>query len=488
MKNHLRLKTLVASATLVLAALPYNAQSASWMEDYFNSAGAAMNVSPPAVYEAQNQSVISGGGFSYRAPQRKFQPFSFSPPGYKAGCGGIDAYLGAYGFANKAQFIAALKNIGQNAVGYFFKLALKTMAPEIDATLQQIADVMNQLNNMQIGGCQAMQRSLANAPDTRAMDFDERAKAFGSSVTGAFSDFFEATQAVSKSLTESKKAVADACNANAVLCKDSEGKPILKRESNLVFDALKRTGGYTDSEIEYFISVLGTVIFKNAVNPDDNSAGINTTYHKPLVNWEEFMGKPDAPSSIKVRECNDYVTCLDMQDDASATTVSFTGFSQIVNDALNKIADAIDTRVALADPAAMQVMAMTQTPIYRLIADSITTGHGKTVVTSNIINLYSEVIATEIAYHHLIQMQREVNDAINTYKTATFKADTQGLEEAQKGMQVIAQQAIDIYSQKQANSSSLIQNIHLQLAFQKTMFDSLGKNLVGNIEFQKKHE
>ena len=78
-----------------------------------------MNVSPADVYHTQNQTVLSLGGFSYRAPQRAFQPFSFSPPGYKDGCGGIDVYLGAYGFANKSQFIAALRNIGQNAVGYF---------------------------------------------------------------------------------------------------------------------------------------------------------------------------------------------------------------------------------------------------------------------------------------------------------------------------------------------------------------------------------
>jgi hypothetical protein len=233
---------------------------------------------------------------------------------------------------------------------------------------------------------------------------------------------------------------------------------------------------------------MGTVIFTGTGSTDANSMNINTTYEKPVVKWEEFIGKSATASTIKVRKCNDYDTCLVMSDDASAPSVSFKGFSQIVNEALNKVADAIDTRVALKDPVAMQVLAMTSIPIYHLIADSITTGHGKTTVTANIINLYSEVIATDIAYHHLIELQQEVNDAINTYKTATFKADTSKLEEAQGQMKVIAQQATDSFGQKQRNASGLIENISLQLAFQKTMFDSLGKNLVSNYEFQKKHE
>ena len=100
MKISTRLKpvTLMLALSLGLAvpATTSIAAGSDWMNDYFNSAGAAMNVTPSAVYESQGQTTMALGGFSYRAPQRATNLFSFSPPGYKAGCGGIDAWLGAY--------------------------------------------------------------------------------------------------------------------------------------------------------------------------------------------------------------------------------------------------------------------------------------------------------------------------------------------------------------------------------------------------------
>ncbi|MBN8759865.1 MAG: conjugal transfer protein TraH, partial [Thiobacillus sp.] len=190
-----RLKSLSVSLAVAAGlALPSTASNAAsdWMNDYFNSAGAGLNVTPSAVYESQSQTTMSLGGFAYRAPQRATQFFSFSPPGYKAGCGGIDAWLGAYGFVNMDQFVAALRNIGQNAIGYFFQLALKTMAPEIDGLLTDLSKTMNGLNQFQISSCQAIKQFVGTTPDTRNMDMEQRAQVFGSALTGSYGSFFNA--------------------------------------------------------------------------------------------------------------------------------------------------------------------------------------------------------------------------------------------------------------------------------------------------------
>jgi conjugative transfer pilus assembly protein TraH len=42
---------------------------------------------------------------------------------------------GSFSFINKAQFVALLQNIGANAVGYAFKLALQSISPDIDKLL-----------------------------------------------------------------------------------------------------------------------------------------------------------------------------------------------------------------------------------------------------------------------------------------------------------------------------------------------------------------
>jgi len=133
MKISIRLKpvTLMLALSLGLAvpATTSIAAGSDWMNDYFNSAGAAMNVTPSAVYESQGQTTMALGGFTYRAPQRATNLFSFSPPGYKAGCGGIDAWLGAYGFVNMDAFVNALRNIGQNAVATSSNLLSKPWHP-----------------------------------------------------------------------------------------------------------------------------------------------------------------------------------------------------------------------------------------------------------------------------------------------------------------------------------------------------------------------
>ena len=115
-------------------------------------------------------------------------------------------------------------------------------------------------------------------------------------------------------------------------------------------------------------------------------------------------------------------------------------------------------------------------------------GHGDTVLTDLVIDRYSEVIANEIAFQHLTYIYREVNDAINTYKASTVLGDVKALEDAQKNMSVIAEKANNSFNQKQANARELGQNITLMLSLQKEMFNSLGKNLVANLEFQKNHQ
>jgi hypothetical protein len=146
-------------------------------------------MSRSAVYSRRTN---DGAGGFYRDAQRAINLFSFSPPGYKAGCGGIDAWLGAYGFVNMDAFVNALRNIGQNAVGYFFQLALKTMAPEIDGLLTDLSKTMNQLNQFQIGSCQAIKQYVGTTPDTRNMDMEQRAQVFGSALTGSYGSFFNA--------------------------------------------------------------------------------------------------------------------------------------------------------------------------------------------------------------------------------------------------------------------------------------------------------
>src|SRR4030067_459853 len=92
-----------------------------------------------------------------RAPGRHSPLVNAHLPSLRAGCGGIDLFGGAFSFINKQQFLSLLQNIGANAVGYAFKLALQSISPDIDKLLTELQDQINKINAMNINSCEAAQ-------------------------------------------------------------------------------------------------------------------------------------------------------------------------------------------------------------------------------------------------------------------------------------------------------------------------------------------
>ena len=105
--------------------------------------------------------LYTGGSLFMRAPGKNYPLVNAQLPSLKAGCGGIDLFGGSFSFINKAQFVALLQNIGANAVGYAFKLALQSISPDIDKLLTELQDQINKINTMNINSCEAAQ-SLVN--------------------------------------------------------------------------------------------------------------------------------------------------------------------------------------------------------------------------------------------------------------------------------------------------------------------------------------
>src|SRR5574337_1466435 len=87
----LRNKLTARAVAVTLATAPLGAH-ADWIGDFYSSAGAAVNTTTPQAIASQSAVGYSGGGLSWRVPNKNFQPFAITPPSIKAGCGGIDAY------------------------------------------------------------------------------------------------------------------------------------------------------------------------------------------------------------------------------------------------------------------------------------------------------------------------------------------------------------------------------------------------------------
>ena len=107
------------------------------------------------------ENLYTGGSLFMRAPGKNYPLVNAQLPSLKAGCGGIDLFGGSFSFINKAQFVSLLQNIGANAVGYAFKLALHSISPDIDKLLTELQDQINKIDSMNINSCEAAQ-SLVN--------------------------------------------------------------------------------------------------------------------------------------------------------------------------------------------------------------------------------------------------------------------------------------------------------------------------------------
>src|SRR6185295_1120246 len=149
----------VTLATAPIASRPGDLNAE--MQAMFNDLGTLGNVTSPGAFRGQAMNLYTGGSLMMRSPGRNYPLASVQLPSLRAGCGGIDLFGGAFSFINKQQFVALLQNIGANAVGYAFKLALQSISPDIDKLLTELQDQVNKINAMNINSCEAAQ-SLVN--------------------------------------------------------------------------------------------------------------------------------------------------------------------------------------------------------------------------------------------------------------------------------------------------------------------------------------
>lgn len=86
---------------------------------FFNDMGASANATGVA-YQGQSAGYYSLGSVWARFPQKSVYPANIQLPKVRAGCGGIDIFSGSFSFINMAEFVANLKAIANNAIGFAF--------------------------------------------------------------------------------------------------------------------------------------------------------------------------------------------------------------------------------------------------------------------------------------------------------------------------------------------------------------------------------
>ena len=125
------------------------------MKDLFQDS--MSNFTSAKAFHTTTRGVISGGSVTVRSKVFNNQLISFVPPSIKAGCNGLDIFLGSFSFINADQLIQLFRTIAANAVGYLFMLALDVVSPEIQQLMQKFGDMVREINSLTADSCRAAQ-------------------------------------------------------------------------------------------------------------------------------------------------------------------------------------------------------------------------------------------------------------------------------------------------------------------------------------------
>ena len=418
------------TAAAVACVLATNTMAMT-MQELFDNVNAQGNVSTPSVIQGQTMNMLSGGSMFMRMPNRTYNIGSFTPPSYNVGCGGIDLFAGGFSFINKEKFVAMLRNIGSNALGYGFKLAIQNLCPTCDNVMQALQATAQAMNRLNVDSCEAAKGLVtATLPDSWSKDKTNTAKMFGVD-GGYFSDVSDAWANLANSATKTNDQVNKAA-ADKPEMKDA--LPI----GNVTWNALKKLDGLTDEYKMLIMSMVGTTIF-----PTDSEKPPIILARKEITvqaliggNVVDSDGKPVGKIDLPIWKCIDTTDCLTVTEG----TLNTDSFRAMIRTKMNVITDKIATRSAYPDPVGvMQFLNTTDLPVYKLLA--VATSLNNTSMADSLVNRYQELMAAKYAEVYIQRAASDLRSAISKYSAQASPATSAVMEKLQPQLDLLQQEA-----------------------------------------------
>jgi conjugative transfer pilus assembly protein TraH len=143
---------------LILAAcgatVPAHAQS--WAESWFDN----VTYTSPGTFADQTRGYVTAGGMSGRVDVHDDYLMSLSLPKVKAGCGGIDMFLGGMSFLDPDYLVQKLETILQAAPAVAFQYLLETLDEKMGNIISKMEAATNFLNSIQVNDCRLANRMV----------------------------------------------------------------------------------------------------------------------------------------------------------------------------------------------------------------------------------------------------------------------------------------------------------------------------------------
>ena len=390
------------AAMFALGAAPVQADVLSEMNRFWQ--GAAVNTTGPTAFHGQASGHWTLGNLYLRAPVRSEQVATVSLPSFRAGCGGIDAFAGAFSFINSDQLIAFGRAVAQNAAGFAFELALETISPVIAETMAKLRALAQWINNQNMNSCETAQALVGAVWSKNDRASSAICAAIGTS-QGIFSDYAAARHGCgadgqrNSTLAAASGAMADQVPVNV----------------NYAWKAIRASSFLSgDTQLaEFAMAVTGTVIV-TAPTSDSDTSGPRVRILEPLALdrrvTEVLM---EGGGQLPVYRCDTTAACLNPTL-GTATVPADRGFRARVAELLRDLVDAVRTDTAPPAPA-LGLVNLTTLPVYR-VANTAAAYRG--AVIDQEMDALAEAVALDVMQVWITDLHRTVEERAGTLDIA----------------------------------------------------------------------
>jgi len=180
---------------LILMLFNNTVHAGHWIDDWVNQ----RTSTGPDYFETQKRGYASFGSASARWRTGSDYLMTITKPKFEAGCGGVDAFLGGFGFLQFDQLVDRFQqSMGPAAAAFAFDIALGVLSKQASTSVKSLSAIIDRLNQLQLDDCKASKAAVVTIAD--GLD----SKRFAQQKSEAVSDFLQSSgiQDLRKNITD----------------------------------------------------------------------------------------------------------------------------------------------------------------------------------------------------------------------------------------------------------------------------------------------
>jgi conjugative transfer pilus assembly protein TraH len=374
--------------------MPAHAQS--WAEHWFDN----VTYTSPGSFEDQTRGYVTAGGMSGRIDVHSDYLMSLTMPKVKAGCGGIDMFLGGMSFLDPDYLVQKLESILQAAPAVAFQYLLETLDEKMGNIISKMEAATNFLNSIQVNDCRLANRmvQIARGDDNMSGIIEEMTgyKSVRQGYAKSYQQSREKIQANGNSPTEDLKDALANCPAEVT---------DIFRTGSLLAHAASRVGAADWAAV--MRARVGDVYMRwDATDKVPLFSAIPACAGQDTESSDDFLN-----GRVMRRALNMPATAADCTQDGAKGALALT------RERMTSIAEKIRTRATLAAEERQFVANVRTLPVYRMLEWGV-----RQDVVDSVIGDTDELVALTLAYQMLNDLTRSIDFAISNAERGTSAA------------------------------------------------------------------